>query len=71
MTQNSDQTEKLGSLLKGADRMLVLVDGEKGVIVEIFLYDGSDEPIDDAGGSSKEELAARMGDWTCLRKCLQ
>lgn len=70
--EDSDQKYELECLLEIADRMLVLVDDEMGGVVDSFLFDGSDEEdLDDAQGSSKEELAAREGDWTCLRKCLQ
>lgn len=45
---------------------------EMGGVVNVFLFDGSDENEEDEDDQRPEDKGkgARNGDWTCLKECL-
>lgn len=72
MRQNRLAKEDLECLIDVADRMIVLVDEEMGGVVDVFLFDGSDENEEEEDDQRPEDKGkgGGNGNWTCLKECL-
>ncbi|KAF2997674.1 hypothetical protein E8E13_006009 [Curvularia kusanoi] len=69
--EGPEQAADFEWMVKEADRVIVLIDGVMGGVVEAFFFDGSGGLESDDGDSEDEtETGADMGDWTSLRKVL-
>lgn len=78
MGHDAEQKKDVECLIQDADRVVVLVDGETGSVVDFFLFDGSDEEASDDEESDgveesldREGKGSKSGLWTCLRVCLR